>query len=328
MYMESVAWLLDVLQESSFARVWLVMVLLTILMIVIGLLVWFHKIGSHKTLMWSIGMHKSIHEWQPLATSPQPKYCNGCGGLISGFWIFRSSGLVCILCGHHCHQKCIGDCEHLACKYPDKNFPEEASEGHTYVRGNLPPDAVCHVCGIHCSSSFGLYGFRCLWCNRTCHEECKDEVDPLCDLGPFRRLIVPPWAVTLAAVQAQPSTHRNTLTWEAMSTGFKDVKDRMSVGLREGMQRMKVFLKDPLSKLKRRKKKKTGKGSLGGAPSLERTVSADGGQTQQEKEKEAKDPKRRTVADPGAWGNLNWGARQESGGSTGSGSREATKGGG
>lgn len=156
-------------------------------------LIWYARSTYHKVGFWSSLGHKTIHNWRKFSSSSQPKYCNGCKKLISGFWIFRNTGFECEICGRASHPHCLLDCERQECKTPSRTSPSE----HVFVQGNLVSDAVCCVCGIICASSFALVGLRCLWCSRTCHEDCKFRVARHCDFGPHRSLILPPFAVAL-----------------------------------------------------------------------------------------------------------------------------------
>eukprot|EP00919_Chromeraceae_sp_WS-2016_P076522 GHVR01180789.1.p1 GENE.GHVR01180789.1~~GHVR01180789.1.p1 ORF type:complete len:274 (+),score=19.30 GHVR01180789.1:48-869(+) len=199
-HVENIVWYMEytslvLFTYASVTDIFQVLIIFLLLMTIIVLL-WFHiRVGSHKNLLYSIATHPSVHSWQQFKTSSLPIYCNGCGDCIYDYWIFRGSGLVCHLCGRYSHLKCLGHCEALDCRLTHASINTPLI--HSFVQGNLSPDAVCCVCGVNCSSTFGLNGFKCLWCNRTCHEDCSLQIPRLCDMGLFEKFIVPLWAVSL-----------------------------------------------------------------------------------------------------------------------------------
>jgi hypothetical protein len=48
-----------------------------------------------------------------------------------------------------------------------------------------------------CWSPFALLGLRCLWCNKTVHEECSSRLPENCDMGEFHNLVLSPTLVRL-----------------------------------------------------------------------------------------------------------------------------------
>ncbi|KAH9495777.1 hypothetical protein Btru_013297 [Bulinus truncatus] len=65
---------------------------------------------------------------------------------------------------------------------------------HHWVRGNLPPYSHCFVCDQECGLHLALVDLHCAWCKRTVHDQCAAKSD-ICELGRFRKLIVPPHCI-------------------------------------------------------------------------------------------------------------------------------------
>ena len=62
---------------------------------------------------------------------------------------------------------------------------------HHWVQGNLAPYSDCLVCGEECGVDRPLADLRCSWCKATIHDDCASKSE-VCDLGKYRRFIVPP----------------------------------------------------------------------------------------------------------------------------------------
>ena len=81
---------------------------------------------------------------------------------------------------------------------------------HQWIDGNLPVNKKCDVCLKSCGSVLKFQGTssnkclfiilvldsRCLWCRKTVHTECRDKINPKCDLGRFDKSILPPTALS------------------------------------------------------------------------------------------------------------------------------------
>lgn len=55
-------------------------------------------------------------------------------------------------------------------------------------------------CSMFCGSILAFKGYRCMWCHRVVHEKCYENAEKdaeICDLGPFREMILPPTAVVM-----------------------------------------------------------------------------------------------------------------------------------
>ncbi|VVD02433.1 unnamed protein product [Leptidea sinapis] len=63
---------------------------------------------------------------------------------------------------------------------------------HQWLEGNLPVAAKCDICDKTCGSVLRLQDFRCIWCRRCVHANCRPSWRSACSLGPSRASIVPP----------------------------------------------------------------------------------------------------------------------------------------
>lgn len=147
--------------------------------------------------------YRQRHNWQSIKASARPWYCSVCRNLlVSGF------GVYCDCCNICADQECIT----LTVNYPCKSTVDVKSEEemqHRWVQGNLPLGAICMICEKECSVKLGLVDFQCCWCQSCVHSECQKHVkDVLCELGQYRRLIVPLWTarVTKTAKSAERFT--------------------------------------------------------------------------------------------------------------------------
>ncbi|XP_066444303.1 diacylglycerol kinase epsilon [Eleutherodactylus coqui] len=132
------------------------------------------------------------HCWQDSDLFGKPTYCSVCE-----LHILR--GAYCLCCGLCADEPCLREAgRRFQCK--EVMGKSGVGQSHHWVRGNLPLCSQCMVCGQQCGSQPKLCDSRCIWCQRTIHDDCME--GPLktenCDLGEFRNLIVPSyylWAV-------------------------------------------------------------------------------------------------------------------------------------
>jgi len=66
---------------------------------------------------------------------------------------------------------------------------------HHWIAGNLPLNSECEVCEEACGDGPGIVDLRCCWCQRAVHNSCQKQFSDICDLGEFRRFIIPPYSV-------------------------------------------------------------------------------------------------------------------------------------
>lgn len=131
------------------------------------------------------------HRWFYPDLPAMPVYCNVCELLVS------DAG-QCDSCGIFADHPCMKPADQkLLCKPLTWLGP---ATKHHWVKGNLPPDSSCAVCSRECGHEDGPSDFRCCWCRRTIHTECRDGGDDTCDLGEYRDCVVPPNCVKLKLV--------------------------------------------------------------------------------------------------------------------------------
>ncbi|KAG8379277.1 hypothetical protein BUALT_Bualt07G0071800 [Buddleja alternifolia] len=107
----------------------------------------------------------------------------------------------CSICGAAAHLSCSStaqkDCKCVSMFGYDHMMHQWAVRW-TEVTDQLDESSFCSHCEEPCSSSFlgGSPIWCCLWCQRLVHVDCHgmmfNETGDVCDLGPFRRLILSP----------------------------------------------------------------------------------------------------------------------------------------
>ncbi|KAG8446579.1 hypothetical protein GDO86_014145 [Hymenochirus boettgeri] len=125
------------------------------------------------------------HGWQDTDLFGKPTYCSVCG-------LHILQGVYCSLCGICADGSCI--------KKANKRFPckeiamRVEGRGHHWVRGNVPLCSLCTICGLQCGTQPRLCDHRCIWCQRTVHDDCMQNLlkPQDCDFGEFQNLIIPP----------------------------------------------------------------------------------------------------------------------------------------
>eukprot|EP00898_Chlorokybus_atmophyticus_P002698 jgi/Chlat1/3429/Chrsp23S03821 len=132
----------------------------------------------------------------------------------------------CEICGVAAHRWCVRkalpDCKLVAIAAVTTDMQHHWVEGSTDLEDAPETEPVCTHCKEPCAGS-GLLAqqplWRCVWCHNMVHVECHAaslkagiHPDDLCDLGPFRRLILPPTCVhdfTTSASQEQKGYNRS-----------------------------------------------------------------------------------------------------------------------
>ena len=138
------------------------------------------------------------HRWCMTNIFSQPTYCN-----ISGNHIIH--GAFCDSCG-----VCVEDqnVKEANLKLPCKALSTTVEmHKHHWIRGNLPLFSNCCICQAECGHQPELCDYRCCWCARTVHENCKSKVVNGCDLGQYKEYIVPPNCVRLKQVGLKGRRH-------------------------------------------------------------------------------------------------------------------------
>lgn len=178
--------------------------------LILLLLVWksfkFYRANWGSGVIPAFDTRKS-HLWHHIDILSHSAYCNVCEGIIV-------DGMYCDSCGICADSTCHTEANtSLPCKASSlplskaKGRAKDAPNGikslkHHWVRGNLPLHSVCYVCHEECGDAGALLDYRCCWCQRIVHEErCYNlVVDHECDLGKWRSMIVPPYAIKVKTV--------------------------------------------------------------------------------------------------------------------------------
>ena len=142
------------------------------------------------------------HKWSPASTLKR-KFCNVCRKLLND-----SSDNSCEVCEYHVHSSCIKSAINCCKKSATYSLREKKRENeHHWQEGNLPSGSKCFLCKKSCSTSECLASVKCKWCSTTAHSGCYRQIKEQCDFGDFRRLLLPPYAVSLP----------NLAVWKKMS---------------------------------------------------------------------------------------------------------------
>ncbi|XP_072502874.1 diacylglycerol kinase epsilon [Notamacropus eugenii] len=132
---------------------------------------------------------KSKHTWQDTDLFSQPTYCCMCSQHIL-------QGAFCNCCGLCTGEDCLKKADRcFNCKEIMLRSDDIHQNGmrHHWIHGNVPLCSYCLVCKQQCGNQPKLCDYRCIWCQRTVHDECLESLeDEKCDLGEFRSLIIPP----------------------------------------------------------------------------------------------------------------------------------------
>ncbi|XP_066153489.1 diacylglycerol kinase epsilon isoform X2 [Euwallacea fornicatus] len=158
----------------------------------------FKKLGNDEV----VGVRDSSknHSWIPIKVTAKAWYCSVCES-----FLIHGIGLYCDCCGVCADSECVKKAnQKLQCKSITSNSEVHF---HHWVKGNLPLGAICSVCNEDCSVEPGLIDFQCCWCQRPVHTGCLKQVDEVCDFGPFKSMIVPPYCVQVARRKGALNKH-------------------------------------------------------------------------------------------------------------------------
>lgn len=138
---------------------------------------------------------RKAHRWQPAEYIDKPTYCNACTELCVSGSCCESCGL-CICTQPQC-LKMAGTIQ--SCK-PLSAVGKSEETSHFWVKGNLPLCSLCFKCLTPCGNLPRLADYRCVWCQKTAHEDCvvdMEEREDVCSMGPNQCMVIPPTSVTL-----------------------------------------------------------------------------------------------------------------------------------
>jgi diacylglycerol kinase (ATP) len=130
-----------------------------------------------------LGFAAGKHLWQD-SVNTGLYYCNVCKGLMV------SSMKECQKCGLLVHSLCRFKSK-PHCKYVSAHAPA-AEHLHQWLQGNLAINTICSVCHHLCAGLVSLDCYRCMWCQRAVHSECKKVLPLYCDFGRLRAWILEP----------------------------------------------------------------------------------------------------------------------------------------
>ncbi|XP_066522146.1 diacylglycerol kinase epsilon isoform X2 [Hoplias malabaricus] len=131
---------------------------------------------------------RSKHGWHYTDLFNKPTYCCVCTQPML-------QGAFCDCCGICADEDCVHKADlTLQCKEIMTLTQTDNTFLHRWVRGNVPLASYCAVCKQQCGTQPKLCDYRCVWCQMTVHDECKDDLigGEQCDLGEFRSIIIPP----------------------------------------------------------------------------------------------------------------------------------------
>ncbi|XP_036123971.1 diacylglycerol kinase epsilon isoform X2 [Molossus molossus] len=137
---------------------------------------------------------KSKHGWHYTDLFGHPTYCCVCAQHIL-------QGAFCDCCGLRVDEGCLKKADkRFQCKEIMLKSDGRALDAmpHHWIRGNVPLCSLCAVCKQQCGSQPKLCDYRCIWCQKTVHDECmKNSLkNEKCDFGEFKNLIIPPSYLT------------------------------------------------------------------------------------------------------------------------------------
>ncbi|CAL1543259.1 unnamed protein product [Lymnaea stagnalis] len=98
---------------------------------------------------------------------------------------------------------------------------KDAVVRHHWVRGNLPACSNCLVCHQECGVKLALTDLRCAWCKKTVHDNCAARSET-CDLGRFRKLIVPPNCIEVKWVGVKGTRQRHLIVQKLKHPQIED----------------------------------------------------------------------------------------------------------
>ncbi|CAJ0954030.1 unnamed protein product, partial [Mesorhabditis belari] len=146
---------------------------------------------SKKTFNNESAVVKSGHLWDQVDEFDGSHFCSCCERrLLRGF---RCENCNMMVDEVNCARK-------ISTVKPCKvNAPTTSDDQvkHHWVHGNLFSDDFCTICGELCGGDVGLSDYRCSWCGRAVHSDCRQSIDEVCDFGSAKRSILYPNTVTL-----------------------------------------------------------------------------------------------------------------------------------
>ncbi|XP_059163818.1 diacylglycerol kinase epsilon-like isoform X2 [Physella acuta] len=176
--------------------IWSLFIMISLLVLVAYLMSWFRQ---NRLQHYSLPIRESNkgHRFYMVDMFNSRTYCN-----IEE--IALTHGAQCDTCG-----VCVGDKnmneanKKIPCKAAST---DETIVRHHWVRGNLPAFSLCMVCKQECGVEMALVDLQCAWCRNTAHDNCAEKTD-ICDLGQFKKFIIPPNCIQVKWVGVKGNKH-------------------------------------------------------------------------------------------------------------------------
>ena len=187
-------------------------------LLILALMFFISKLFAESPPAVRIRDNKNGHRWSYTDFVINfPLHCNACET-----FLLTATGQCCTVCSAAActSAKCIRTVDRkVSCKSVSRcKSVEEAKKKcsqptkHRWLAGNLPLDSVCCVCEEPAGDGPGLRDARCIWCQRTAHTQCQQDVEEHCDYGPHRNLIVPPERVVVKQGRTVASPRRKIIS--------------------------------------------------------------------------------------------------------------------
>ena len=153
------------------------------------------KRRKKKHLDFRVRDSRKGHHWVHSDFIIKPTFCNICETTVVVRGVFCDTCWICV------HDECEENGnKKLACKVMSLST-ERTMMKHHWVKGNLTLCSSCIVCSNPCGIKPKLSDYRCVWCQTTVHEgQCFGKYFEHCTFGKYRKMILPPFSVTLKTV--------------------------------------------------------------------------------------------------------------------------------
>lgn len=127
------------------------------------------------------------HIWQ-MKHFNKPTYCGVCDSMLLGL---GKQGLCCTCCKYTVHNQCANKNPEPCARTFVKSKKEIGVPAHDWIRADCKSNK-CEVCHKKIKT---LGGRHCVWCHEIRHDDCVVVGIKLCDCGPLKDHILPPWAI-------------------------------------------------------------------------------------------------------------------------------------
>ncbi|XP_042362053.1 diacylglycerol kinase, alpha b [Plectropomus leopardus] len=118
----------------------------------------------------------------------KPTYCAVCENMLLGL---GKQGLCCNCCKYTVHNQCANKNPEICARTFVKSKNEIGVPAHDWIRADSTSNK-CQVCHKKVKT---LAGRCCAWCQEMRHDECITSGSSVCDCGPLKDHILPPWAI-------------------------------------------------------------------------------------------------------------------------------------